>query len=54
MTNNELNILAIESMKTEAYKRADAAGDDPHECRNYYLGEIAAFNKILRLLRKQS
>lgn len=54
MTTNEMNILALESMKIEAYKRAEETGDDPHECRNYYLGEIAAFNKVLRLLRKQA
>lgn len=53
MENNEFNITVIEAMKLKSYERADAASDDPHSSRNVALGEIAAYNKVLRLLRKQ-
>lgn len=52
MKTDDLNILAIESMKIEAHKRADEAHADPHSNASYELGMIDGYSRVLRFLRK--
>jgi len=53
METNEFNITAIEGMKIEAFKQAQLDLADPHSSVCHELGMIEAYNKVLRLLRKQ-